>query len=365
MQLLSLVLVFLFVKKVLLLKIHPDVGLSFAEQVKRHGYPIDIHEVITEDGYILSLFRIPYGIRGNNYQNRTENRSAVLFLHGMGGFPANWISLGPKDSLTYYLADRGYDAWIMSTRGVDSPLQRKHLLYDWNDDMEYWDFSLHDIGVYDLPANIDYIRKYTKQERIFFVGHSAACPEFFIMMSEKPEYNNKIKIGTIYGASPILKKLDYPMVILGSQLVDVVREMYSLLTSASFSRLSSRQILQYLDNLKTGEFRQYNYGSKINKKLYGTKVPPKYNLTRCETAVAFFSSTSDSFCILEDLYESMNEIPNVILHYQIPFKRFTHIDFVFGRNSTYLVYEPTYRLFKDFDEGKVPSKRGKKYIFSN
>lgn len=46
--------------------------------------------------------------------------------------------------------------------------------------------------MYDLPAIIDYIFNTTKHERIFYVGHSEGTTQFFVMASEKPEYNSKI-----------------------------------------------------------------------------------------------------------------------------------------------------------------------------
>ena len=38
----------------------PDVNLNFTQIIQRHGYPVETHEVTTSDGYILTMFRIPY-----------------------------------------------------------------------------------------------------------------------------------------------------------------------------------------------------------------------------------------------------------------------------------------------------------------
>ncbi|XP_076254978.1 lipase 3-like [Rhynchophorus ferrugineus] len=397
---------------VLFAAIHPDIGLNFIQRVKRHGYSVEVHQVTTEDNYILCIYRIPYGIHKSS--RSSGNKSAVLFVHGMGGSPNNWILFGARDSFAYYVADRGFDVWVMATRGVEVPLPKMHKKYNWIDDPDYWDYSLHDIGIYDLPAVIDYITEYTKQEKIFFIGHSAACPEFFIMMSEKPQYNRKIKISALYSSSPILNKIDYPVVIATTSVIDIMKgvvkyldmkeffpqfriindmskvmclyksyvkacrhvadsigshksrlledELIPLIASESLGRLSSRQVFQFLDNVKYGEFRKFNYGPKINKKLYGYTIPPKYNLSNCRAAVAFFYGPKDSFCVKEDLYQSMSELPNVILDYEVPYSEFTHTDLLFGRNSTYLVYEPTIQLFKNYDKGKIPSKITRNYV---
>ena len=48
------------------------------------------------------------------------------------------------------------------------------------------------MGVYDLPASIDYILGITGQKKLFYVGHSQGCTSLFVLLSEKPEYNEKI-----------------------------------------------------------------------------------------------------------------------------------------------------------------------------
>jgi len=49
------------------------------------------------------------------------------------------------------------------------------------------------MGVYDLPAVIDYTLHYTKQKSLYYVGHSMGSTMFYVLMSMKPEYNAKIQ----------------------------------------------------------------------------------------------------------------------------------------------------------------------------
>lgn len=37
---------------------HPEAKLEFADYCKFYNYPVQTHRVITEDGYILTVFRI-------------------------------------------------------------------------------------------------------------------------------------------------------------------------------------------------------------------------------------------------------------------------------------------------------------------
>lgn len=53
--------------------------------------------------------------------------------------------------------------------------------------------SWHEIGYYDLPAMIDYILKKTGHSQLYYIGHSQGTTSFYVMGSERPEYNAKIK----------------------------------------------------------------------------------------------------------------------------------------------------------------------------
>lgn len=50
------------------------------------------------------------------------------------------------------------------------------------------------MGMYDLPAMIDYTLKETGQKQIFYIGFSQGTTQFWILMSLRPEYNRKIKL---------------------------------------------------------------------------------------------------------------------------------------------------------------------------
>jgi lysosomal acid lipase/cholesteryl ester hydrolase len=50
--------------------------------IVNRGYPVEIHHVVTEDGYILELHRIPYSRRTKN-RGRPANKKVVFFQHGL------------------------------------------------------------------------------------------------------------------------------------------------------------------------------------------------------------------------------------------------------------------------------------------
>lgn len=57
---------------------------------------------------------------------------------------------------------------------------------------QFWSFSWHEIGMIDLPTMIDYVLEKTNYEKLHYIGHSQGTTSFFVMASERPEYNNKI-----------------------------------------------------------------------------------------------------------------------------------------------------------------------------
>lgn len=49
-----------------------------------------------------------------------------------------------------------------------------------------------EIGMYDIPAAIDYILKITKAEKLVYVGHSLGTTIFYVTAATRPEYNEKV-----------------------------------------------------------------------------------------------------------------------------------------------------------------------------
>lgn len=67
---------------------------SQAELVMPEGYPLEEYEVVTADGYILTVFRIPYG------KNSTSTpRRPILLQHGIFATSASWVISEPHKGL--------------------------------------------------------------------------------------------------------------------------------------------------------------------------------------------------------------------------------------------------------------------------
>lgn len=49
------------------------------------------------------------------------------------------------------------------------------------------------MGIYDLPAEIDFVLEQTGETQLIYMGHSMGTTMFWVMCAEKPKYNEKIK----------------------------------------------------------------------------------------------------------------------------------------------------------------------------
>lgn len=96
---------------------------------------------------------------------------------GMTSAAPAFLTFGRNTSSAYKFADAGYDVWIGNARG--NTYSRQHMTIN-PDDPKFWDFSWHEVGIYDLPATIDYILEHTNQTKISYVGHSQGVTAYVI-----------------------------------------------------------------------------------------------------------------------------------------------------------------------------------------
>ncbi len=50
------------------------------------------------------------------------------------------------------------------------------------------------MGLYDVPANIEFILNITQKRKLIYVGHSMGAAMFYIAMASRPEFNEKIDL---------------------------------------------------------------------------------------------------------------------------------------------------------------------------
>lgn len=101
--------------------------------IEHYGYPLETHEITTEDGYVLSIHRIP------RQSNKDGYRGVAFLMPGLFASSSAYVLNGKEKSMAFTLFNLGYDTWIANPRGTTH--SRKHLTLDPDDEKsDFWDF---------------------------------------------------------------------------------------------------------------------------------------------------------------------------------------------------------------------------------
>ncbi|XP_057245217.1 lipase member M-like, partial [Malurus melanocephalus] len=195
---------------------NPETFMNISQKITFHGYASELYEVMTEDGYFLTVNRIP---RGRRDRRQSGSGTPVLIVHGFCQDGGDWVDNFPDNSLAFILADAGYDVWLGNNRGNSWSRRHQNLSVD---SVEFWDFSFHEMAMYDLPAMVGFILMQTEQEKLFYVGHAQGNTLGFIAFSSLPHLAKKIKlffalapVSTLrYARGPVLRTAFLPESVL-------------------------------------------------------------------------------------------------------------------------------------------------------
>uniref|UniRef100_A0A1B0G0L8 Lipase n=1 Tax=Glossina morsitans morsitans TaxID=37546 RepID=A0A1B0G0L8_GLOMM len=360
-----------------------DSNLSVDKLIAKYGYPAEVHHVTTEDGYILTMHRI-----------RKVGAQPFLLQHGLVDSSAGYVIMGPNISLAYLLADYNYDIWLGNARG--NRYSRNHTFLD-PEGEKFWEFSWHEIGIYDLPAMIDYILKITRYKRIQYIGHSQGCTTFFVMCSMKPEYNEKvIMMQAMAPAVYASETEDHPYIramglyfnsLVGSAITEMFngefrflcgmteeterlcieavfaivgrnwkefnRKMFPVILGHYPAGVAAKQVKHFIQIIKSGRFAPYSYSNSKNYALYKEREPPAYNLSLITVPTYVYYSTNDLLCHPSDVEDMYKDLGRPIGKYLVPMKEFNHMDFLWALNVRRLVYSKMLQVL-----GKTKHRKG-------
>ncbi|KAJ8675723.1 hypothetical protein QAD02_011509 [Eretmocerus hayati] len=330
--------------------------------IRQENYPSETHTVTTDDGYILTIYRIP-GPPGS---------IPVLLQHGLLESSADWLVPGRGRSLAYMLSDQGYDVWLGNARG--NTYSKKHKKFS-TSDPRFWDFSWHELGIYDLPAMINYITD-LKKDNLFYIGHSMGASSLCVMAIERPEVAKKVR--AMIGLAPAVYV--YRMKASIRMLSPFSREFKWIANSLgiheflprsnffdSFARYICRSVMlrnavcgnslfliagfnpDQLDQIAYDSFQNYDYGVRINWKVYRTPKPPTYDLSKVQVPIAVFWSRNDWLVGGQDVKRFYSEIPIKIGIHEVEHKKFNHFDFLWAVNATNLVYTKVLDIMDSYE----------------
>lgn len=369
-----------------------DAKLNFTELGAKYGHRVEEYDVYTEDGYILKLFRIP-----------GKKKGPVLLIHGITNTADAFILRGKK-SLAITLADAEYDVWAGNTRG--NRYARRHTRLNPDEDKSFWDFSFHEAGYYDLAATIDFILVATGEKKLRSIGHSQGTTVHFVLLSTRPEYNEKIDVAIALAPVAFMNHLKPPLSTL-VELGPVMNLVFELLGIEEFFRdhnsatelvkmLCSQGVIGYVlcylsimsplsgldpkrvepefygvivghtpagTNRKTlvhfdqvslnQRFAYYDYGLSENLQRYGLSVPPNYDLEKVTASVALMVGRNDPVANVEDVEILRNMLPNVVGYYLLEPEEWNHVDFTWANDMDVYLYPNIFSVLQTFEEHNV------------
>lgn len=262
------------------------------------------------------------------------------------------------------------------------------------------------MGKFDIPAGIDYILNTTGQSKLNYIGHSMGTTMYFVMMSERPEYNQKVSLGLMYGPvayashittpihalSPVfgvpylsdilrlagqgeffpdsifqyLKDYDAPFcapylfgelscsavmfALMGYDYPQMNRTQLPTIMSTLPSSTSSQAMIQYFQEMNCIKpcFQKLDRGLDGNLKHYGQATPPKYNLGNVTAPTAFFYGANDWLADPTDALLAAPKVGNLVNLTCVNFSQWNHIDFLWGIDAKELLYLPTLDLLRKY-----------------
>ncbi|XP_069359563.1 lipase 1-like [Maniola hyperantus] len=379
-------LVFAKILPTLTTELPEDATLNFTELARKYGHPSETYQVETQDGYLLELYNLP-----------GKGRIPILLMHGFLDSSDTWIIRG-EDSLAINLANNGYDVWLGNTRG--NRYSCKHTELD-SRGRQFWQFSIHELGYYDLPAIIDKVLLETGAEDLTAIGHSQGNAIFYILGSTRPEYNKKVNL--LIALAPICfmhhtpspvsiyLKVSPVLIEISSKLgiYDLLR--YDGFANKWFRKFCSHAMFSYticakliifpiigfdtpeldaefftvlINHMPAGtswmnfehfgqiginkKFARYDYGVSANLREYNSTTPPLYELKKVTMPVALFAGRNDPLSALGDVELLKDHLPNYVDFLVHPRKQFNHGDHVWGAHMKKYLFPYIYETLNRF-----------------
>ncbi|XP_051530604.1 gastric triacylglycerol lipase [Myxocyprinus asiaticus] len=365
----------------------PEVSMNISEIIRHWGYPAEEFEVVTEDGYILSVNRIPQGVKSKAWQ---EPKPVVFLQHGLLAAGSNWVTNLPNTSLGFILADAGFDVWIGNSRG--NTWSRKHVSLD-PKEKEYWKFSHDEMAKKDLPTVINFITKTTGQEQIFYVGHSQGTTIAFMAFSTMPELASKIKmffalapvatvgltkspmtklsvipeflIWDLFGRKDFLPQNDLikffatefcsrkPLSVLcgnvffllcGFDEKNLNMTRTPVYTTHCPAGTSVQNMVHWAQAVKYNKLMAYDFGKAGNMAHYNKTTPPLYNIRDMMVPTALWSGGQDTLADPQDVALLLTQIPKLVFHRNID--HWEHLDFIWGLDAPQEMYNKMIELMR-------------------
>ncbi|KAJ7333608.1 hypothetical protein OS493_017151 [Desmophyllum pertusum] len=369
--------------------------MNVTEIINYNGYPAEEYNVITDDGYIITIQRIPHG-RQISYSS--DPKPVFLVQHGLLASSSNWVANLPNESFGFILADKGFDVWLGNVRGNTYGLHHVNLSVDSD---AFWDFSWDEMAKHELPTMVNFILKKTGQPSLYYAGHSQGSLMAFAELSRNQDLAKKIKAVFALGPVAYLGHMKSPLKYLADFLPEledifkifglrdflpsnaILRWLATYLCEPDDTRVfcssvifiidgfdvpqlnmtrlpvyishtpagtSVKNIVHYSQMYKSKNFQMFDYGSpEKNKEHYGNATVPKYNASAINVPVALYWGGNDWLADPDDVKILMQKLTNK--WYDKYIEVWEHLDFIWGLDAAPLVYDDIIKKIIQIEDG--------------
>eukprot|EP00002_Diphylleia_rotans_P016037 TRINITY_DN3115_c0_g1_i6.p1 TRINITY_DN3115_c0_g1~~TRINITY_DN3115_c0_g1_i6.p1 ORF type:complete len:497 (-),score=72.75 TRINITY_DN3115_c0_g1_i6:193-1683(-) len=359
------------------------------ETIENAGYPYESMKVTTEDGYILTLQRIP----------RPDSKKILYFQHGLLDSSSAFIASGGVCGLAYSAYDKGYDVYLGNLRGAGACEHTNRSIKD----KDYWNFSVNEFGLVDIPTFVNEIRSRKAKElpnesatdlHITAVCHSLGAAALMFYLTSRCYNKQKHYISRAILLSPagchnlvpfslkvILSFLQYvtcPLVYAYKLPKGALKELFSkilqdlknmpatldlisffttmffggdakksIVRTIDFRRYSlfgaSRDVILHgIQCWRSGKFRLFDYGRAKNILVYGSPEPTdilsRYKIV--DIPIYFLAGGMDNIIPVPNIlrqYNALWEHRPDLAHLRV-FPDLNHIDFTLSPDDVLLEY---------------------------
>ncbi|ORX85956.1 alpha/beta-hydrolase [Basidiobolus meristosporus CBS 931.73] len=362
---------------------------SFSSIVTHWGYPFEEHVVKTQDGYLLGTHRIK--VPKGHPASTTKSKPVVLLWHGFMMNSEVWICNPTKErNLCFLLAEAGYDVWLGNTRG--NKYSYKHLYLKPNQN-KFWDFSMDEYSLYDLPDTVNFILDTTGATSLVYIGFSQGTAQAFASLAIHQDLNKKISLfialapaitpGGLYSsvvdtflkATPniaylllgrkcamssavfwkdvlprpfFVKAIDQAVAFLfGWKSLNIDPDVKAVVYGHLYSYASVKGIVHWFQIINSGSFRFFDESPTIfpSTKPTNGHICHRFTTNQITTPIAMFYGGSDSLCDIENLKAQLPD-----LHHCYEVKHFEHLDFLWAKDVKELVYSEVFKILDEFPQ---------------
>lgn len=359
--------------------------------IRSRGFIGESYIIRLSDGHPLAVYRIINPLASPEKLNKYP----VVIHHGLAGDSAQMISNSdfawPRvplldqptvvergdECIAFMMANNNYDVWLLDARG--SNLNNRNITDDFGSKSEmFFNYSLDEQGLEDLPAQIDFVLAQTQTDKIIYLGYSQSTTFIFSLLAERPMYERKI--AALIALAPVcyLANLQgvalaamVPFVLTPSQVngnflpqpvadtfgvaierfcsfrltSDYVCPMFAKALGGTsevrsgdanyfeniFKSTSIKSIKHFTQLYSSRKFQKFDYGPSENMLRYGQPTPPEYDLGRIKLpTIIIFRGGQDFLSNVPDQMTFLSKL-GVRPYADIILPKYNHLDFIISK----------------------------------